>query len=209
MSNEKVSHYRNLLPKSIPFDLKRCTSSSYRQRLKRLQNNCELIRQHRRCSTRHPIELRTNVFQQRSYQKGSLESLNVRTAHWQRTNLLRLSDEYLYKCKYAMYASNIQRLTRQAFARFLKEFFSYPLERENDGFSCELCTAEFSSNEMYQVHLHRRSISMKYRCCTCQSMIESSNPCQAYSHLLSHHSSHSSIEQLQINSDWSSARVNI
>lgn len=221
MSNENqsslVSHYRNLLPKSIPFDLnltKRCSSSSYRQRLKRLQNNCQLIRQRRRCHAlvpAQPIELRSNVFQQRFYRKGSLESLHVRTTHWQRTNILQLSDEYLYKCKYAMYASNVQRLTSRAFARFLQELFSYPMEREEGDrrVSCQLCSYGFVSNEMYQLHLHRRSVSMRYRCCTCQSWIQSTNPCQAYSHLSSHPSTDPSIEQLQINSDWKTSLVNL
>lgn len=184
---------QNLVPKSI--------SPSYRQR--------------RRCRTLfpvQPIELRSNVFQQRFYRSGSLEELKVRDKYWPTTNSLQLSDEYLYKCKYAMYASKCTKLNADEFARFLKEFFSYPMTNEDENgelIRCELCSNRFHSNEMYQLHFHRRSLSIEYRCLTCQSWIQSTNPCQAYSHLSSHQSTTAIIEQLQINSNWTNSLVGV
>ncbi|CAF3895137.1 unnamed protein product, partial [Rotaria magnacalcarata] len=120
-----LPYYKNLLPKSIGNEIilskknsKRC-SSSYRQRLERIKTNCQLIRQRRRRDLFPivPIELRPSVFQQRSYKKGSLEILNVNDNHWQTTNFLRLSDEYLFKCKYAIYSSTNRYFKQNEFYR--------------------------------------------------------------------------------------------
>ena len=191
---------------------KRC-SSLYRQRLKRIKTNCQLIRQRRKNNLFpiNPIELRPSLFQQRFYQLGSLESLDVSEPNWQSTNVLRLSDEYLFKCKYAMYSSTNRSFKQNEFAQFLKELFSYPInsEEEEEQWHCQLCTHQFNSNDMFNLHLTRRSISIQYRCLTCQVWIKAMNPCEAYYHLLSH--SHTSkekrIEQLNIHYDWENALV--
>ncbi|CAF1263414.1 unnamed protein product [Adineta steineri] len=197
-----LPYYKNLLPKSIineinlpKKNLKRC-SLSYRQRLERIKTNCQLIRQRRRrcLFPISPVELRPSLFQQRSYQTGSLELLNVNVNHWQSTNLLHLSDEYLYKCKYAMYSSKNRCFKQIEFYNFLKEFFSYSLsiDEDNDNNNnhdlilCQLCNYKFHSNNMFNLHLNRRSVSIQYRCLTCQSLIKTLNPCEAYYHLLSH-----------------------
>jgi hypothetical protein len=218
---EFLSYYKNLLPKSIINEInlppkknsKRC-SSSYRQRLKRIKTNCQLIRQRRRrcLFPINPIELRPSLFQQRYYQTGSLELLNVNDNHWQSTNFLRLSDEYLYKCKYAMYSSTIRYFKQNEFYQFLKELFSYPTNTEeihNDLSICQLCNHKFTLNNMFDLHLNRRSLSIQYRCLTCQSWIKSLNPCQAYYHLLSHknNSKEKRIGQLNINYDWENSLV--
>ncbi|CAF1457474.1 unnamed protein product [Rotaria magnacalcarata] len=195
-----LPYYKNLLPKSIGNEIilskknsKRC-SSSYRQRLERIKTNCQLIRQRRRRDLFPivPIELRPSVFQQRSYKKGSLEILNVNDNHWQTTNFLRLSDEYLFKCKYAIYSSTNRYFKQNEFYRFLKEIFSCSFssnEHQIDLNECQFCDSKFSSNEMFDLHLNRRSVSIQYRCLTCQSWIKSMNPCQAYYHLLLHNNS--------------------
>jgi hypothetical protein len=221
MSNINHSHllpyYKNLLPKSITNDYnsskknaKRC-SSSYRQRLKRIQTNCQLIRQRRRhcLFPINPIELQPSLFQQRSYQTGSLELLNVNETYWQPTNILRLSDEYLYKCKYAMYSSTSRYFKQNEFYQFLRDLFSYSSDIEicdNDQNQCQLCKHQFNSNETFDLHLNRRSISIQYRCLTCQTWIKTMNPCQAYSHLISH-SKEARIGQLNINYDWQTSLV--
>jgi hypothetical protein len=224
MSNVNQSsflpYYKNLLPKSIINDInsskknsKRC-SSSYRQRLKRIKTNCQLIRQRRRYCLFpiNPIEIQPSLFQQRHYQSGSLELLNVNDAHWQSTNILRLSDEYLYKCKYAMYSSTSRYFKQNEFYQFLREIFSYSFDIEecdNDLHRCQLCKHQFSSNDTFDLHLNRRSISIQYRCLTCHSWIKALNPCQAYSHLISHsnNSKDKRIGQLNINYDWQNSLV--
>jgi hypothetical protein len=218
-----LSYYKNLLPKSIINEInlpkknsKRCSSSSYRQRLKRIKTNCQLIRQRRRRCLFPilPIELRPSLFQQRYYQSGSLELLNVHDNHWQSTNFLRLSDEYLYKCKYAMYSSTSRYFKQNEFYQFLKELFSYSLnieESDNDSFICQLCNHKFISNDMFDLHLNRQSVSIQYRCLTCQSWIKTMNPCQAYYHLLSHTniSKEKRIGHLNINYDWKNSLVSL
>jgi hypothetical protein len=210
-------YYKNLLPKSNINDhnlskkpSKHC-SSSYRQRLKRIQTNCQLIRQRRRhcLFPINPIELQPSLFQQRYYQTGSLELLNVNDTHWQSTNILRLSNEYLYKCKYAMYSSTNQYFKQNEFYQFLRELFSYTsdIDDKYDNNQCQLCKHQFISNDMFNLHLNRRSISIEYRCLTCQLWIKSLNPCQAYSHLITH-SKETCIEQLNINYDWQNSLVN-
>jgi hypothetical protein len=215
-----LPYYKNLLPKSNINEInlpkknsKRC-SSSYRQRLERIKTNCQLIRQRRRRCLFPvlPIELRPSLFQQRYYKSGSLESLTVNDNQWQPTNILRLSDEYLYKCKYAMYSSTNRYFKQNEFSQFLKELFSYSTNTEespNDISICQLCNHKFSSNEMFDLHLNRRSVSIQYRCLTCQSWIKTMNPCQAYYHLLSHKnlSKDKRIGQLNINFDWENSLV--
>ncbi|UJR10111.1 hypothetical protein I4U23_014333 [Adineta vaga] len=193
-----LQYYKNLLPKSINNEInltkkstKRC-SSSYRQRLERIKNNCQLIRQRRRryCSFPiSPIELRPSIFQQRFYQSGSLELLNVNDKHWQSTNILRLSNEYLYKCKYAMHSSTNRYFKQNEFYTFLRELFLCSTiinDSDNNNYQCQLCDYHFQSNDMLNLHLNRQSISIQYRCLTCQSLIKTMNPCQAYYHLLLH-----------------------
>ncbi|CAF5122099.1 unnamed protein product, partial [Rotaria magnacalcarata] len=112
--------------------------------------------------------------------------------HWQTTNFLRLSDEYLFKCKYAIYSSTNRYFKQNEFYRFLKEIFSCSFssnEHQIDLNECQFCDSKFSSNEMFDLHLNRRSVSIQYRCLTCQSWIKSMNPCQAYYHLLLHNNS--------------------
>lgn len=215
-----LPYYKNLLPKSNITDInlskknsKRC-SSSYRQRLERIKNNCQLIRQRRRrcLFSTDPIELRSSLFQRRSYKIGSLESLNVNDNHWQSTNFLRLSDEYLYKCKYAMYSSTNRIFKQNEFYQFLKELFSYPSEideSDNHSHKCQLCEHTFHTQEMFDIHLNRRSVLIQYRCFTCQAWIKTMNPCQAYYHLLSHSnlSKEKRIGQLNINHDWKNSLV--
>lgn len=209
-----LPYYKSLLPKSINNEVnlskkpsKRC-SSSYRQRLKRIKTNCQLIRQRRRryVFPIMPVELRPSLFQQRSYQTGSLASLNVGDNHWQSTNFLRLSDEYLYKCKYATYSSTKQFFKQKEFYHFLKELFSYSLsidEHCNDSHVCQLCKNSFSSNNMFNLHLNRQSVSIQYQCLTCQLLIKATNPCQAYYHLLLHQNAtrEKRITKLNINFD--------
>lgn len=197
-----LPHYRSLLPKSVANETnhvkksasqttaKRCgSSSSYRHRLKRLKTNCQLIRERRRrpVSPSHPIQLRPSVFQQRSYRSGSLELLHVNNSQWQSSNFLRLSDEYLYKCKYATFASKSRVFKQSEFYQLLKELFQCSSINEEHGLHrCQLCQNNFHSNEMFDLHLHRRSVSIDYQCLTCQTLISASNPCQAYAHLLTH-----------------------
>jgi hypothetical protein len=189
---------------------KRC-SSSYRQRLKRIKTNCQLIRERRRrcLFPISPIELRPSLFQQRFYQTGSLESLNVNVNHWQPTNLLRLSDEYLYKCKYAMYSSTNRYFKQNEFYQFLKELFSYSSSKEKHRNLCQLCDHKFSSNDTFDLHIQRRSVSIQYRCLICQTWVKTMNPCQAYYHLLSHKntSKEKRIGQLSINYEWENCLV--
>lgn len=217
-----LPYYKNLLPKSNNNEInlqkknsKRC-SSSYRQRLERIKTNCKLIRQRRRrcLFPINPIELRSSLFQQRYYQTGSLESLNVGDNHWQPTNVLRLSNEYLYKCKYAMYSSTNRYFKQNEFYQFLKELFSYSSDDEestDDLNKCELCDNKFHTTDMFDLHLNRRSVLIQYRCLTCQSWIKTMNPCQAYYHLLSHKnlSKEKRIGQLNINHDWKNSLVSL
>jgi hypothetical protein len=213
-----LPYYKNLLPKSIINEInlpkQRC-SSSYRQRLKRIKTNCQLIRQRRRYRCLFPIlpiELRPSLFQQRNYQSGALELLNVNDNRWQSTNFLRLSDEYLYKCKYAMYSSTNRYFKQDEFYQFLKELFSCSSsieEHDNGSFVCQLCNYKFHSNDMFNLHLNRQSVLIQYRCLTCQSWVNATNPCQAYYHLLSHNKSSKEkrIGQLNINCDRESCLV--
>ncbi|CAF0909598.1 unnamed protein product [Rotaria sordida] len=220
-----LPYYKNLLPKSINNEIniskknskRYSSSSSYRQRLERIKTNCQLIRQRRR---RYlfpilPIELRPSLFQQRYYKSGSLELLNVNNNHWQSTNFLRLSDEYLYKCKYAIYSSTNRYFKQNEFYRFLREIFSYTFstkEYHNDLYICQLCHYKFSTKNMFDLHLNRRSVSIQYRCLTCQSLIKTMNPCQAYYHLLLHNNNitkEKRIGQLNINYDCESYLTNI
>ena len=212
-----LPHYRNLLPKSVANETtlfkkssthttaKRCgSSSSYRHRLKRLKTNCQLIRERRPrpVSPSQSIQLRPSVFQQRSYRSGSLELLQVNNSHWQSSNFLRLSDEYLYKCKYATFASKSRIFQQSEFYHLLKELFSCSSINEAHGlYRCQLCQNKFHSNEMFDLHLHRRSVSIDYQCLTCQARISASNPCQAYAHLLTHgsHPTEKRIAQLTMN----------
>lgn len=215
-----LSYYKNLLPKSINNEVnipkknvKRC-SSTYRQRLERIKTNCELIRQRRRRYVFPivPIELRPSLFQRRSYQTGSLELLNVNNNHWQSTNFLRLSDEYLYKCKYAIYSSTNRYFKQNEFYNFLRKIFScLPSTNEHttNSYLCQLCHYKFNSNNMFDLHLNRRSVSIQYRCLTCQSWIKTMNPCQAYYHLLLHSNitKEKRIDQLNIHYDCDSCSV--
>ena len=223
MSNVNQSsflpYYKNLLPKSVinennlpKKNSKRC-SSTYRQRLKRIKTNCRLIRQRRRrcLFPIDPIELQPSIFQQRSYHPGSLELLNVNDTHWQSTNILRLSDEYLYKCKYAMYSTTNRSFKQNEFYQFLKELFSYSLESDETINTCQLCAHTFTSNQMFDLHLNRRSVSIQYRCLTCHLWIKTMNPCQAYYHLLGHQNQtkEKRIGQLNINFDWENSLVRL
>ena len=215
-----LPYYKSLLPKSVANETtqfkkpashsiaKRCgSSSSYRHRLKRIETNCQLIRERRRraLSPSPPIHLRPSVFQQRSYRSGSLELLEVNASDWQTSNFLRLSDEYLYKCKYAMFASKSRVFEQSEFHRLLTELFSCASINEDvDGvYRCQLCQNRFHSNSTFDFHLHRRSVSIDYRCLTCHASISASNPCQAYAHLLTHdsHPTEKRIEQLTMNCD--------
>ena len=215
--------YKKLLPKplvnesnlssnklTLHSNVKRCgsSSSSYRQRLERIKTNCQLIRERRRRALfpSAPIQLRSSLFQQRSYQYGSLELLNVKDQHWTSSNFLRLSDEYLYKCKYAMFASTHRSFDQNEFIYFLRNLFSCSSIDAQDGlYRCQLCEKRFHSTEMFDLHLQRRSVSIEYRCQTCHSWIQTHNPCQAYAHLFIHRDSSSNekcIRQLTINFDW-------
>lgn len=183
--------------------VKRCgTSSTYRQRLERIKTNCQLIRQRRRKN--FPIKLHENVFQQRTYQIGSLESIRLNSEQWATSNFLRLSDEYLYKCKYAMFASTCRSYKQNEFYKFLKEFYSCAVNSTEGIHQCQLCENKFHSNEMFDLHLQRESVSINYRCLVCRLRVETTNPCQAYSHLLKHKNlpEEKRIDQLTINSNW-------
>ena len=220
--NQSLSlpYYKSLLPKSINNEINlskkssnRC-SSLYRQRLERIKTNCELIRQRRRLlSPIVPIELRPSLFQQRYYQSGSLKSLSVKNSHWRSTNFLRLSDEYLYKCKYAIYSSTKQYFKQNEFYHFLRNLFSCSSltnEYNNDSHMCHLCNYKFSSKDTFDLHLNRRSVSIEYQCLSCQSLIRTMNPCQAYYHLLLHDHNNPNelcIEHLNINYDWDNCSV--
>ncbi|CAF0862099.1 unnamed protein product [Adineta ricciae] len=211
-----LPHYKNLLPTSNANESNstkkssKRSSSSYRERLERIKNNCQLIRERRRrCSlfSNLPIELRPSLFQQRHYQSGALELLNISPNHWQSTNALRLSDEYLYKCKYAMYATTNRNFKQKEFYFLLRELFScsatIEIDSSNQSYQCQLCDSSFHSADIFHLHLNRRSVSIQYQCLTCQSLIQTTNPCQAYYHLLLHPNStkEKRLAHLSINCD--------
>ena len=122
------------------------------------------------------------------------------------TNIyINVNMQFIYQTK--------QYFKQNEFYHFLRELFSCSLstnEYNNDSHICQLCNYKFSSNDMFDLHLNRRSISIEYQCLICQSSIRTINPCQAYYHLFFHDHNNQNepcIKHLNINYDWNNCSV--